>query len=169
MSIIKSILHKYNATFKAYDTLHPETESAQITDWHKAVVNSLASTTLPAVVSALTTDSVMGKLMKLVLTASGVKYSIAQNGYVCLGSFFGGLIIQWGKDEQTSGSNQSDSYSISLPISCNKMLTVVVGGSGRDVVNLQGWTTSNITVEAYEDMHASSPRKRPCYFVIICR
>ena len=96
MSIIKSILHKYNATSKAYDTLHPETESAQITDWHKAVVNSLASTTLPAVVSALTTDSVMGKLMKLLLTASGVKYSIATNGYVCLGDFFGGLIIQWG-------------------------------------------------------------------------
>jgi hypothetical protein len=97
MSIIKSILHKYNATSKAYDTLHPETESAQITDWHKAVVNSLASTTLPAVVSALTTDSVMGKLMKLLLTASGVKYSIATNGYVCLGDFFGGLIIQWGR------------------------------------------------------------------------
>ena len=96
MSILKAILHHYNSTSKSYDTLHPETESAQITDWHKAVVNSLASTTLPAVVSALTTDSVMGKLMKLLLNASGVKYLIDTNGYICFGSFFGGLIIQWG-------------------------------------------------------------------------
>lgn len=112
MSIIKSILHKYNATSKAYDTLHPETESAQITDWHKAVVNSLASTTLPAVVSALTTDSVMGKLMKLLLTASGVKYSIATNGYVCLGDFFGGLIIQWVYNENTTSRHMT--YPISF-------------------------------------------------------
>lgn len=110
MSIIKSILHKYNATSKAYDTLHPETESAQVTDWHKAVVNSLASTTLPAVVSALTTDSVMGKLMKLLLTASGVKYSIATNGYVCLGDFFGGLIIQW-------ISSAQENTTLSVPLS----------------------------------------------------
>ena len=29
----------------------------------------------------------MGKLMKMLLNASGVKYSIDTNGYVCLGSF----------------------------------------------------------------------------------
>lgn len=103
MSILKGILHHWNKTNSAYDTIHPETESAQITDWHKAVVNSLASTTLPAVVSALTTDSVMGKMMKLLLTASGVKYSIATNGYVCLGDFFGGLIIQWGTAKESTG------------------------------------------------------------------
>lgn len=43
MSIIKSILHKYNATSKAYDTMHPETESAQVKDWHQAVKNSVIS------------------------------------------------------------------------------------------------------------------------------
>lgn len=96
MSILKSILHHWNSTNKTYDTLHPETEAAQVTDWHKSVIGSLASKVLPTVVSELTTDSVMGKLMKMLLTASGVKYSINANGYVCLGSFFGGLIIQWG-------------------------------------------------------------------------
>lgn len=95
MSILKSILHRWNSTNKEYDTLHPETESSQITDWHESVIGSLASKVLPTVVSELTTDSVMGKLIKLLLTASGVKYSIDTNGYVCLGSFFGGLIIQW--------------------------------------------------------------------------
>ncbi len=93
MSILKSILHRWNSTNKEYDTLHPETESSQITDWHESIIGSLASKVLPTVVSELTTDSVMGKLMKMLLNASGVKYSIDTNGYVCLGSFFGGLII----------------------------------------------------------------------------
>ena len=35
-------------------------------------------------------------ILEGVLSASGVKYNIAQNGYVCLGAFFGGLILQWG-------------------------------------------------------------------------
>ena len=124
MSILKAILHHYNSTSKSYDTLHPETESAQITDWHKAVVNSLASTTLPAVVSALTTDSVMGKLMKLLLNASGVKYLIDTNGYICFGSFFGGLIIQWGNNIEVTSSGYSVSfeYPIVFP---TKVLAVV--------------------------------------------
>nr|DAQ60049.1 MAG TPA: Putative tail fiber protein fold, Tail fiber, receptor [Caudoviricetes sp.] len=96
MSILKSIMHNWNKTTKSYDTLHPETESAQITDWHSGIMASLASTTLGTVVSAVTTDSVLGKLIKLLLDASGVKYLINTNGYVCFGSLFGGLIIQWG-------------------------------------------------------------------------
>lgn len=96
MSILKSIMHHWNKTTKSYDTLHPETESAQITDWHSGIMASLASTTLGTVVSAVTTDSVLGKLIKMLLDASGVKYLINTNGYVCFGSLFGGLIIQWG-------------------------------------------------------------------------
>ena len=95
MSILKSILHRWNKDSKSYDTLHPETESSQITDWHSGIIASLASTTLGTVVSAVTTDSVLGKLIKLLLDASGVKYLIDTNGYVCFGSLFGGLIIQW--------------------------------------------------------------------------
>lgn len=95
MSILKSILHHYNKTSASYDTLHPETEVSQITDWHSGIMASLASTTLGTVVSAVTTDSVLGKLIKLLLDASGVKYLIDTNGYVCFGSLFGGLIIQW--------------------------------------------------------------------------
>ena len=117
MSVLKSILHHWNSTNKAYDTLHPETEAAQVTDWHESVIGSLASKVLPTVVSELTTDSVMGKLMKMLLTASGVKYRIDTNGYVCLGSFFGGLIIQWVfyADVRSTGAEQTIHFPIAFP------------------------------------------------------
>lgn len=98
MSILKGILHHWNKTNSAYDTIHPETESAQVTDWHSGIMASLASKTLGTVVDAITTDSVLGKLIKMLLDASGVKYLIDTNGYVCFGSLFGGLIIQWGSN-----------------------------------------------------------------------
>lgn len=96
MSIRKSLMHYFDKASSKHIPFHPQTESAAITDWHESIIKSLASKVLPTVVSELTTDSVMGKLMKMLLNASGVKYSIDVNGYVCLGSFFGGLIIQWG-------------------------------------------------------------------------
>ena len=96
MSILKSILHRWNKDSKSYDTLHPETEVAQITDFADGIVSKLAATTAISAISALQTDSWFGKMMKWVLDASGVKYLIDTNGFVCFGSLFGGLIIQWG-------------------------------------------------------------------------
>ena len=120
---LKSILHRYNKTTKSYDTLHPETESAQIADWHSGIVASLASKTLGTVVDAITTDSVLGKLIKMLLTASGVKYLIADNGYICFGEFFGGLIIQWGNNISVTvgGYGASMEYPITF---ANKALAV---------------------------------------------
>lgn len=60
------------------------------------IVKKLALTTTITVINALQTNSWFGQLLKMVLNASGVKYSMAQNGYICLGEFFGGLILQWG-------------------------------------------------------------------------
>lgn len=96
MSILKGILHHWNKTTKSYDTIHPETEVSQVTDWNNGIVNTLASTALGGLVNTLTSDSLLATMIKKVLTATGVKYNIAQNGYICLGSLFGGLIIQWG-------------------------------------------------------------------------
>lgn len=129
MSILKSIMHHWNKTTNSYDTLHPETESAQITDWHSGIMASLASTTLGTVVSAVTTDSVLGKLIKLLLDASGVKYLIDTNGYVCFGSLFGGLIIQWGY-----ASNLAEGILVSFPVSFSSAAYAIsgndLGGNG---------------------------------------
>ena len=67
----------------------------KIADFGDDLIKKLALTTAITAITALETNSWFGQLLKMVLTASGVKYNIAQNGYVCFGSFFGGLIIQW--------------------------------------------------------------------------
>ena len=97
MAIIKNgRINIWNAVKKQFETVHPETETARITDFADGIVQKLALTSAMTAVTALQTDSWFGKLLKMALTASGVKYNIAQNGYVCFGSFFGGLIVQWG-------------------------------------------------------------------------
>lgn len=128
MSIRKSLMHYFDKASSKHIPFHPQTESAAITDWHESVIGSLASKVLPTVVSELTTDSVMGKLMKMLLSASGVKYSIDTNGYVCLGSFFGGLIIQWGDSREGT--------MLTLPLSASLLRTVGMHeGTTKQVVS----------------------------------
>lgn len=95
MSILKGIMHHWNKTKNDYDIIHPETDYKKITDWNEGIVATLASTALGTLVSTLTSDSLLATMIQKVLTATGVKYNIAQNGYVCFGSLFGNIIIQW--------------------------------------------------------------------------
>jgi|GEM_PF-1997552 len=139
MSIKKCIMNYFDKATNAMVPFHPQTESGAITDWHESVIGSLASKVLPAVVSELTTDSVMGKLMKMLLTASGVKYRIDANGYICLGSFFGGLIIQWGASAHGWGA---------FPVAFAQFRRIVTNHQGmtwmqsqvREVNSLAGFT-----------------------------
>ncbi|WP_395753967.1 hypothetical protein [Megasphaera sp. UBA4352] len=127
MDIIKSILHVFKKSDNAFKIMHPETESAQITDWNNGIVNTLASTALGGLVNTLTSDSLLATMIKKVLTATGVKYNIAQNGYLCFGSLFGGLIIQWGI---TTYNNNPDGQTIIPAISFNSFFTGVVVDRG---------------------------------------
>lgn len=132
MSILKSILHRWNKENKSYDTLHPETEVAQITDFADGIVSKLAATTAISAISALQTDSWFGKMMKWVLDASGVKYLIDTTGYVCFGSLFGGLIIQWGNGELNGTSTE-----LTLPLAISNGSAIKycaandIGGGGH--------------------------------------
>ncbi|WP_370854755.1 hypothetical protein [Megasphaera sp.] len=139
MGILKGILHHWNKTSSAYDTIHPETEVAQVTDWNKGIVNTLASTGLSSLVNVLSSDSLLALLIKKVFDATGVKYSLRQNGYVCFGSLVGNLIIQW------VSTGQSQEY-ITFPIafSSKHSVTLLVTPYHSDGAThpSEGWSVS---------------------------
>ena len=120
MDIIKSILHVFKKNDNAFKIMHPETESACITDWSQGIVNTLASTALGGLVNTLTSDSLLAKMIQKVLEATGVKYSLGQNGYVCFGSLVGGLIIQWGTIQISGGKGK-----VILPISAKNIACIL--------------------------------------------
>lgn len=91
------------------------------------------------------TNSWFGQLLKMVLTASGVRYNIAQNGYVCFGSFFGGLIIQWG----LAADYTSATYVCTLPITVNKGLLVLAGDTGAATISYGAGFKTNASVEIF--------------------
>jgi hypothetical protein len=150
MSILKGILHHWNKTTQSYDTIHPETEVAQVTDWNNGIVNTLASTALGTLVSTLTSDSLLATMIQKVLTATGVKYSMGQNGYICFGSLFGGLIIQWGTITCPSVSaNVVSRGSASLPISLSTAvlasLSEIVDGGTEQNWEVFHWSSGDLT------------------------
>lgn len=99
------------------------------------IVKKLALTTTITVINALQTNSWFGQLLQMVLNASGVKYSMAQNGYICLGSFFGGLIIQWGTGEIIN----SYSLTINLQLSANILIVMPIDVSNNSNVYAIAW------------------------------
>ncbi len=100
----------------------------------ESILKKLALTTTITAINALQTGSWFGQLLKMVLTASGVKYNIEQNGYICLGSFFGGLIIQWITDISWMGSNE-ETKTFTLPISFKRIKAMTLLGSTSGNVN----------------------------------
>lgn len=115
----KSDVEQMIATHDASDTAHENRFKLfeKIANFGDDLIKKLALTTAISAITALETNSWFGQLLKMVLTASGVKYNIVQNGYVCLGSFFGGLIIQWG----SAASNNH----VTFPISFSSFARVV--------------------------------------------
>jgi hypothetical protein len=136
MSILKVILHHWNKTSSAYDTFHPETEVAQVADWNQGIVNTLASTALGTLVNTLTSDSLLATMIQKVLTATGVKYSMGQNGYICFGGLFGGLIIQWGVYGRAD-------LGVTFPLAFNQLFAVVPAWAGGGTNQSYTWTVTN--------------------------
>ena len=161
MSILKGILHHWNKTTQSYDTIHPETEVSQVTDWNQGIVNTLASTALGALVNTLTSDSLLATMIQKVLTATGVKYSMGQNGYVCFGSLVGGLIIQWGIVSIPASNKNREEILVSFPITVNAVMNIQsscrspvgitrAGDETRStitIVRIGAWTAGSITVD----------------------
>lgn len=94
MGYVETAIADHNSLATAHENQFKLFE--KIADFGNDIIKKLALTTTISAISALQTNSWFGQLLKMVLTASGVKYNIASNGYICFGSFFGNLILQWG-------------------------------------------------------------------------
>lgn len=120
-SDVEEMISTHNASDTAHETRFKLFE--KIADFGNDIIKKLALTTAITAITALETGSWFGQLLKMVLTASGVKYNIAQNGYICFGSFFGSLILQWGSNViNLNGVTQE----ITLPININYAAAAVV-------------------------------------------
>lgn len=127
------------------------------------IIKKLALTTTITAINALQTNSWFGQLLKMVLNASGVKYSMAQNGYICLGSFFGNLIIQWGTGEIINNY----SLTIDLQISANILIAMPIDVSNNSNVYKLAWdATVRNAVKLFCDNNGSS---NLVGYVAICR
>lgn len=131
---------------------------SQVSDFAEGIIQKLALTSAITAISSLQTNSWFGQLLKMVLTASGVKYNIASNGYVCFGSFFGGLIIQWGLIPDRTGAT----YVCTLPITVSKGLLVLAGDSGVAAISYGASFKTNASVEIF----SSQPTWRQSTFYL---
>ena len=136
----------WNAVKKQFEVVHPETEVARITDFADGIVQKLALTSAMAAITELQKDSWFGKLLKMALTASGVKYSIAENGYVCLGDLFGGLIIQWGisKTKETTPFNISVNSAIVLAVQSNSIKSITAVCVPIELITSSGFYSASL-------------------------
>lgn len=101
------------------------------------IIKKLALTTTITAINALQTNSWFGQLLKMVLNASGVKYSLNQNGYFCLGSFFGGLIIQWGLADPTTQYPWKYTFPIAFTSTSYAVSLLRITGGGCFSLKLQ--------------------------------
>ena len=157
----KSDVEQMIATHDASDTAHENRFKLfeKIANFGDDLIKKLALTTAISAITALETNSWFGQLLKMVLTASGVKYNIAQNGYVCLGSFFGGLIIQWG--HTLSAQKQ---WSITLPISVSESCLALAGDVGLGAYSI-GATADSKTITFYQQFENTTG----VYYLVISK
>lgn len=119
------------------------------TSWVQSFLNYLFS------IESANTDNIKSKIKSWAqeqinswLETLGIRYNIAQNGYICLGKLFGDAIIQWGllilkKDHAQEPDSNYVQESLNLPIS----LKIVVCGI----------STCNVLINTYCYIHATLP------------
>lgn len=158
-SDVEDMLATHNASGTAHETRFKLFE--KIADFGNDIIKKLALTTTISAISALQTNSWFGQLLKMVLTASGVKYNIASNGYICFGSFFGNLILQWGTVSIPASNKGREEIVVPFPITVNAVVNVQsscrspvgitrAGDETRSTITIvrgEAWTAGSLTVD----------------------
>ena len=140
-NLIKRIFGSASATMDSVKT--------SVQNWCKESIASIFG------IASATQTNVKNKILEYAqeqinswLETLGIRYNIAQNGYICLGKLFGDAIIQWGllilkKDHAQEPDSNFVQESLSLPLS----LKIVVCGI----------STCNVLINTYCYIHATLP------------
>lgn len=153
-NLIKRLFGSASATMESVKT--------SVQSWCKESIASLLG------ISSATTDNIKSKIKSWAqeqinswLETLGIRYNIAQNGYICLGKLFGDAIIQWrmfGLDENYTGDlrtvkintaitfKEKLSFAIATPASDSEanLISVVKSTStelNNIIVNIKGVVT----------------------------
>lgn len=109
-NLIKRIFGSANATMDSVKT--------SVQNWCKESIASIFG------IASATQTNVKNKILEYAqeqinswLETLGIRYNIAQNGYICLGKLFGDAIIQWGSCYIQEGNNKVET---TMPISWGK-------------------------------------------------
>ena len=118
-NLIKRLFGSATATMESVKT--------SVQSWCKESIASLLG------ISSATTDNIKSKIKSWAqeqieswLETLGIRYNIAQNGYICLGKLFGDAIIQWGS---VNATQREAVYALSFSFGGT---VVPVGGFGAN-------------------------------------
>lgn len=140
-NLIKKIFNASDATL--------ESVKSSVKTWCKETISEIFG------IASATTDNIKNQIKNWAqeqieswLETLGIRYNIAQNGYICLGKSFGDAIIEWGllilkKDHAQEPDSNFVQESLSLPLS----LKIVVCGI----------STCNVLINTYCYIHATLP------------
>ena len=111
-NLIKRIFGTANATAESVKT--------SVQNWCLALIATLFG------IASATQTNIKNKILEYAqeqinswLETLGIRYNIAQNGYICLGKLFGDAIIQWGTNSITVTKDFTYA-NINLPVSCTR-------------------------------------------------
>ena len=116
-------------------------------------------------IASATTDNIKSKVKEWAqeqietwLESQGIRYNIAQNGYICLGHFFGDAIIQWGYWRINNGG--SFDYNISFNTACYNVNIWEGGAKSNKTMSFAGinmeQTTKTFVTAYITDLAGSS-------------
>ena len=152
------MLNEHDADENAHDNLIKrlfgsatmESVKTSVQSWCKESIASLLG------ISSATTDNIKSKIKSWAqeqieswLETLGIRYNIAQNGYICLGKLFGDAIIQWGYVQIT------DINLYPLPISFTKFYTGVASPDIKNgsAIGVNCSNMSNVTLYATQESY----------------
>ena len=119
-NLIKRLFGSATATMESVKT--------SVQSWCKESIASLLG------ISSATTDNIKSKIKSWAqeqieswLETLGIRYNIAQNGYICLGKLFGDAIIQWGTTRwDNTDTDVIVKYPIAFTSNCYISLSTLV-------------------------------------------